>query len=73
MKDLLYLTLGLSDGRYIEQIVLADKKDEAAESIVADNKWRNPIGLYINQVSISISGILIKGQYIGEYRIQQWL
>ena len=73
MKDLLYLTLGLSDGRYIEQIVLADKKDEAAESIVADNKWRDPIGLYINQVSISISGILIKGQYIGEYRIQQWL
>ena len=73
MKDLLYLTLGLSDGRYIEQIVLADKKDEAAESIVADNKWRNPIGLYMNQVSISISGILIKGQYVGEYRIQQWL
>ena len=73
MKDLLYLTLGLSDGRYIEQIVLADKKDEAAESIVADNKWRDPIGLYINQVSISISGILIKGQYVGEYRIQQWL
>ena len=73
MKNLLYLTLGLSDGRYIEQIVLADKKDEAAESIVADNKWRDPIGLYINQVSISISGILIKGQYVGEYRIQQWL
>ena len=73
MKDLLYLTLGLSDGRYIEQIVLADKKDEAAESIVADNKWRNPICMYINQVSISISGILIKGQYVGEYRIQQWL
>ena len=73
MKNLLYLTLGLSDGRYIEQIVLADKKDEAAESIVADNKWRNPIGLYMNRVSISISGILIKGQYIGEYRIQQWL
>ena len=73
MENLLYLTLGLSDGRYIEQIVLADKKDEAAESIVADNKWRDPIGLYINQVSISISGILIKGQYIGEYRIQQWL
>ena len=73
MKDLLYLTLGLSDGRYIEQIVLADKKDEAAESIVADNKWRNPIGLYMNRVSVSISGILIKGQYVGEYRIQQWL
>ena len=73
MENLLYLTLELSDGQYIEQIVLADKKDEAAESIVADNKWRDPIGLYINQVSISISGILIKGQYIGEYRIQQWL
>ena len=73
MENLLYLTLELSDGRCIEQIVLADKKDEAAESVVADNKWRNPIGLYINQVSISISGILIKGQYIGEYRIQQWL
>ena len=73
MENLLYLTLGLSDGRYIEQIVLADKKDEAAESIVADNKWRTPIGLYMNRVSISISGILIKGQYIGEYRIQQWL
>ena len=73
MENLLYLTLELSDGQCIEQIVLADKKDEAAESIVANNKWRDPIGLYINQVSISISGILIKGQYIGEYRIQQWL
>ena len=73
MKDLLYLTLELSDGQCIERVVLANKKDEAAESIVADNKWRDPIGLYINQVSISISGILIKGQYIGEYRIQQWL
>ena len=73
MENLLYLTLELSDGRYIEQIVLADKKDEAAESIVADNKWRNPTYMYINKVSISISGILIKGQYIGEYRIQQWL
>ena len=73
MEDLLYLTLTLSDGRCIEQIVLADKKDEAAESIVADNKWRDPIDLYINQVSISISGILIKGDYIGRYRIQRWL
>ena len=73
MENLLYLTLELSDGQCIEQIVLADKKDEAVESIIADNKWRDPIGLYINQVSISISGILIKGQYIGEYRIQQWL
>ena len=73
MENLLYLTLELSDGRYIEQIVLADKKDEAAESIVADNKWRNPTYMYINKVSISISGILIKGQYVGEYRIQQWL
>ena len=73
MENLLYLTLELSDGQCIERVVLANKKDEAAESIVADNKWRDPIGLYINQVSISISGILIKGQYIGEYRIQQWL
>ena len=73
MVNLLYLTLELSDGQCIERVVLANKKDEAAESIVADNKWRDPIGLYINQVSISISGILIKGQYIGEYRIQQWL
>lgn len=73
MENLLYLTLELSDGQCIERVVLADKKDEAAESIVADNKWRNPIGLYMNQISISISGILIKGQYIGEYRIQQWL
>ena len=73
MENLLYLTLELSDGRYIEQIVLADKKDEAAESIVADNKWRNPTHMYINRVSISISGILIKGQYVGEYHIQQWL
>lgn len=73
MENLLYLTLELSDGRYIEQIVLADKKDEAAESIVADNKWRNPTCMYINRVSVSISGILIKGQYVGEYRIQQWL
>lgn len=73
MENLLYLTLELSDGQYIERVVLADKKDEAAESIVADNKWRNPIGLYMNRVSVSISGILIKGQYIGEYRIQQWL
>ena len=73
MENLLYLTLELSDGRYIKQIVLADKKDEAAESIVADNKWRNPTCMYINKVSISISGILIKGQYVGEYRIQQWL
>lgn len=73
MENLLYLTLELSNGQCIEQIVLADKKDEAAESIVADNKWRNPIYLDINQVSISISGILIKGQYVGEYRIQQWL
>lgn len=73
MENLLYLTLELSDGRCIEQIVLADKKDEAAESIVADNKWRDPISLYINQADISISGVLIKGQYIGKYRIQQWL
>ena len=73
MENLLYLTLELSDGQCIERVVLADKKDEAAESIVADNKWRNPIGLYMNQVSISISGILIKGQYIGYYPIQQWL
>ena len=73
MEDLLYLTLTLSDGRCIEQIVLADKKDEAAESMVADNKWRNPTCMYMNQVSISISGILIKGQYVGDYRIQQWL
>ena len=73
MENLLYLTLELSDGQCIERIVLADKKDEAAESIVADNKWRNPIGMYVHRVSISISGILIKGQYVGEYRIQQWL
>ena len=73
MENLLYLTLELSDGQCIEQIVLADKKDEAAESIVADNKWRNPIGLYMNRVSVSISGILIKGDYIGRYRIQRWL
>ena len=69
----MYLTLELSDGQYIEQIVLADKKDEAAESMVADNKWRDPIGMYIHRVSISISGILIKGDYIGRYRIQRWL
>ena len=73
MEDLLYLTLTLSDGRCIEQIVLADKKDEAAESMVADNKWRYPVNMYMNKVSVSISGILIKGQYVGEYRIQQWL
>ena len=73
MEDLLYLTLTLSDGRYIEQIVLADKKDEAAESMVADNKWRYPVNIYMNKVSVSISGILIKGQYIGYYPIQQWL
>ena len=73
MEDLLYLTLELSDGRCIERIVLADKKDEAAESMVADNKWRYPIGMYMHKVSISISGILIKGEYIGRYRIQQWL
>lgn len=72
MENLLYLTLECKD-KTIEQIVLADKKDEAAESIVADNKWRNPTCMYINRVSISISGILIKGQYVGEYRIQQWL
>ena len=73
MEDLLYLTLELSDGQCIGKIVLADKKDEAAESMVADNKWRDPIGMYIHRVSISISGILIKGDYIGRYRIQQWL
>ena len=73
MEDLLYLTLTLSDGRCIEQIVLADKKDEAAESMVADNKWRYPVNIYMNRVSVSISGILIKGQYIGYYPIQQWL
>ena len=73
MEDLLYLTLELSDGQCIGRIVLADKKDEAAESMVADNKWRNPIGMYIHRVSVSISGILIKGDYIGYYRIQQWL
>ena len=60
MEDLLYLTLTLSDGRCIEQIVLADKKDEAAESMVADNKWRYPVNMYMNKVSVSISGILIK-------------
>lgn len=73
MEDLLYLTLELSDGQCIGRIVLTDKKDEAAESMVADNKWRNPIGMYIHRVSVSISGILIKGDYIGYYRIQQWL
>ena len=73
MENLLYLTLELSDGQYIEQIVLADKKDEAAESMVADNKWRYPVNMYMNKVSVSISGILIKGQYIGYYPIQQWL
>ena len=73
MEDLLYLTLELSDGQCIGKIVLADKKDEAAESMVADNKWRDPIGMYIHRVSISISGILIKGDYIGRYRIQRWL
>ena len=73
MEDLLYLTLELSDGQCIGKIVLADKKDEAAESMVADNKWRNPIGMYIHRVSVSISGILIKGDYIGRYRIQRWL
>ena len=73
MEDLLYLTLTLSDGRCIEQIVLADKKDKAAESMVADNKWRYPVNMYMNKVSVSISGILIKGQYIGYYPIQQWL
>ena len=73
MEDLLYLTLELSDGQYIEQIVLADKKDEAAESMVADNKWRYPVNIYMNRVSVSISGILIKGQYIGYYPIQQCL
>ena len=73
MEDLLYLTLELSDGQCIGKIVLADKKDEAAESMVADNKWRYPIGMYMHQVDISISGILIKGEYIGRYRIQQWL
>lgn len=73
MEDLLYLTLELSNGQCIGEIVLADKKDEAAESMVADNKWRDPIGMYVHRVSISISGILIKGDYIGLYRIQQWL
>ena len=73
MEDLLYLTLTLSDGRCIEQIVLADKKDEAAESMVADNKWRYPVNMYVHQVSVSTSGILIKGQFIGYYCIQQWL
>ena len=73
MEDLLYLTLELSDGQCIGEIVLADKKDEAAETMVADNKWRYPIGMYMHQVDISISGILIKGDYIGRYRIQQWL
>lgn len=73
MENLLYLTLELSDGQCIGRIVLTDKKDEAAESMVANNKWRNPIGMYVHRVSVSISGILIKGQYIGEYRIQQWL
>ena len=72
MDNLLYLTLECED-KTIEQIVLADKKDEAAESIVADNKWRKPTCMYINKVSISITGILIKGDYVGNYRIQQWL
>ena len=73
MENLLYLTLELSDGQCIEQIVLADKKDEAAESMVADNKWRYPVNMYMNKVSVSISGILIKGDYIGRYCIQRWL
>lgn len=73
MEDLLYLTLELSDGQCIGKIVLADKKDEAAESMVADNKWRYPVNMYMHQVDISISGILIRGQFIGYYRIQQWL
>ena len=72
MNDLLYLILECED-KTIEQIVLEDKKDEAAESIVADNKWRKPICMYVHKVSISIAGILIKGHYIGNYRIQQWL
>ena len=73
MEDLLYLTLELSDGQCIEKIVLADKKDEAAETMVVDNRWQYPISMYMHQVSISISGILIKGAYIGRYCIQQWL
>ena len=73
MKDLLYLTLELLDGQCIGKIVLADKKDEAAETMVADNKWRYPIGMDMHKVDISISGILIKGDYIGRYCIQQWL
>lgn len=73
MENLLYLTLELSDGQCIGEIVLADKKDEAAETMVANNKWRYPIGMYMHQVDISISGILVKGDYIGRYRIQQWL
>ena len=73
MEDLLYLTLELSDGQCIGEIVLADKKDEAAETMVANNKWRYPIGMYMHKVDISISGILIKGDYIGRYCIQQWL
>lgn len=73
MEDLLYLTLELSDGQCIERIVRVDKKDEAAESMVADNKWRYPVNMYMHQVDVSISGILIRGQFIGYYRIQQWL
>lgn len=72
MEDLLYLTLECED-KTIEQIVLVGKKDEAAESMVADNKWRKPTCMYVHRVSVSITGILIKGQYVGNYRIQQWL
>ena len=70
MENLLYLTLQLSNGNCIEHIVLSDRKESAIESIIADNKWRKPVCIYINKVCTSITGILIKGDYIDTYQIR---
>lgn len=70
MENLLYLTLQLSNGNCIEYIVLSDEKESAIESIIADNKWRKPVCIYINKVYTSITGILIKGDYIDTYQIR---
>ena len=70
MENLLYLTLQLSNGNCIEYIVLSDEEESAIESIIADNKWRKPACIYINKVCTSITGILIKGEYIGTHQIR---
>lgn len=74
-KDLFYLTLSADGiGCLDERIILKDKLKFAAEELVACYKNHvSDLHLYINEVSISICGILIKGNFFYKMNIQEWL